>query len=161
MGTRSGDETTVAGRSLESAPSQDAFAGKADSPVPSAAALPPTDLGDVPDAATLLARARPGLPPAGSSASSGTSGLAAPTASPTTALGARSAAPNVVGTRPCEEQARTREPALREVVYFATARRGNVPAVVLGFATGPAGSPVTLLLLAQDGCGELLRAAGP
>ena len=80
---------------------------------------------------------------------------------PTTTLNQRAAAPNVVGTRPCEEQARARDPNLREVVYFATARRGGVPAVVLGFSTPTGPSPVTLLLLAQDGCGELLRAAGP
>jgi hypothetical protein len=44
------------------------------------------------------------------------------------------------------------------VTYFATARRGNVPAYVLGFVSGP---NVTLLMLAQDGCTELLRSAGP
>ncbi len=81
---------------------------------------------------------------------------------PTTTLTQR-AAPSVVGTRPCEEQARTREPTLGPVVYFATARQGQVAGFVLGF--GAVGStstaPVTLLLLAQDGCRELLRAAGP
>lgn len=114
-----------------------------------AAGPPVADLGDVPDAATLQARARPAI-----STSSATSN----------ATGGRSTAPGapvVTGTRPCEEQARTREPALGRVVYFATASQGSVPAYVLGFSTGPAGSPITLVLLAQNGCGELLRATGP
>ena len=175
MGTRSSDEnTTLAGPAPESAP-----AGAPPSAVAGgrgAVALPQADLGDVPDAATLLARARPALAvTTGESAASARArsgaasdssainpGSAGPaTATPSTALGQSSAGSSVVGTRPCEEQARAREPSLREVVYFATGRRGQVPAVVLGFATGPAGSPVTLLLLAQEGCGELLRAAGP
>ncbi|MDQ3897467.1 MAG: hypothetical protein M3326_09555, partial [Actinomycetota bacterium] len=101
---------------------------------------------------------------------SGTSASPAPTAVAGGTGGAGGAAnltnqpaiaPSVTGTRPCEEQARAREPSLREVVYFATARRGPIPAVVLGFATGPPSSPVTLLLLAQDGCSELLRAVAP
>ncbi|MDQ4089219.1 MAG: hypothetical protein M3163_02785, partial [Actinomycetota bacterium] len=78
---------------------------------------------------------------------------------PTTTLSQRSATPVPVGTRPCEEQARAREPNLGPVTYFATARRGDVPAYVLGF--GAPTQSVTLLLLAQNGCGELLRSAGP
>jgi hypothetical protein len=146
------ESTTVAGPALQSAPK----AGNAESAergsAADAAAPSVADLGDVPDAATLLARARPPAATAGAFSS------------PTTTLGGRATAPGapvVTGTRPCEEQARTREPALGQVVYFATARRGSVPAYVLGFSTGPTGSPVTLLLLAQNGCGELLRAAGP
>ena len=122
-------------------------------------AAPTTDLGDVADAATLLARARPGLaaaPRAATSSGAANAATAAP-ASP----GATIPAPAVTGTRPCEEQARARQPSLGPVVYFATARRNGVPAVVLGFATGPDPSQVTLLMLAQDGCAELLRAAGP
>jgi hypothetical protein len=46
------------------------------------------------------------------------------------------------------------------VTYFATARAGTVPAYVLGF-TPAGGGPVTLLMLAQDGCSELLRSVGP
>jgi hypothetical protein len=174
LNTRPTDEsTTLAGPGLESAPAPDAAAD-------AKAATPPIDLGDVPDAATLVARARPSLAAATSANSGAASAAQAQTASPSapasagaaggaasnviapsTTPGARQVAPTVVGTRPCEEQARSREPALREVVYFAVARRGQVPAVVLGFATGPAPSPVTLLLLARDGCAELLRAAGP
>lgn len=112
------------------------------------------ELGDVPDAATLLARARP-------PSVSGPATLATPSGPEGGPAAALPPARNVVGTRPCEEQARAREPALREVVYFATARQGSVPAYVLGFSTGPAPAPVTLLLLAQNGCGELLRAVAP
>lgn len=72
--------------------------------------------------------------------------------------GAATFAPNAVGTRPCEQQARGREPGLGPVTYFATARRGAVPAYVLGFSTGP---NVTLVMLAQAGCTEILRSAGP
>ena len=168
LGTRSSDQTTVAGPALESTPmAGDVSGSRADAPA--AASAPPADLGDVADAATLLARARAALAPTGagptsSSANAGASRNAAapPNPAPTApALTERSPAPAVVGTRPCEEQARTREPALGPVVYYATARRGQVPAVALGFGTGQGATPVTLLLLAQDGCAELLRAAGP
>jgi len=124
----------------------------------SSAAGPVTDLGDVPDAATLAARARPGLT---SRTASGASGAATAASAAPSAVAAPVPAPAVVGTRPCEEQARARQPSLGPVVYFATARRGSVPAVVLGFSTGPDPAQVTLLMLAQDGCGELLRVAGP
>ncbi|HEX2046711.1 MAG TPA: zf-HC2 domain-containing protein [Acidimicrobiales bacterium] len=165
--SRTSDRTTVAGPAPEAATSRD----QALSESSAAASVPPADLGDVPDAATLLARARPA--PAGTGAGSGGAGGAGGAAAMSGNSGAastpavppvggqRSAAPTVAGTRPCEEQARAREPSLGPVVYFATARRGPVPAVVLGFSTGPAPAPVTLLMLAQDGCSELLRAAGP
>ena len=150
----SDDATTVAGAALqETAPRSDTSLGASGGAGATADAAALADLGDVRDAATLLARARQAV-------SSG----AAAAPPPPTAFSSRSAAPGAptaVGTRPCEEQARTREPALREVVYFAIARQGSVPAYVLGFSTGPAPSPVTLLLLAQNGCGELLRAVGP
>lgn len=175
LNTGSSDQTTVAGPALESAPTERSFAGgsAADSSS-SAPAVPPTDLGDIPDAAALRARALPGASVATGQASGGTgasavsganSGAATGTEAPvppSTALGDRSPAPNVVGTRPCEEQARGREPALGPVVFYATARHRGAPAVVLGFSTRPSPAPVTLLLLAQDGCAELLRTvAGP
>jgi len=197
---RSSDESsTVAGPTLEA----DASA-RADSGVgANAPAVPVVDLGDVPDTATLRARAQfpaAAIAPTSSSGASGSAnsgaasdtGVAAPGAptssgvgqaaplagsgspvtpgsggaagslTPTTTLTQRSAGSNVVGTRPCEDRARARDPALREVVYFATARQGPEPAFVLGFVTGPAQTPVTLLLmLAQDDCAELLRTAGP
>ena len=164
MNRTTSDDTTVAGPALQTDAGRESL-----SDTSAAAALPPTDLGDVADAATLLARARPALPAssagaATSSANSGggaAGGAANATSPPTPAGGQRALTPSAVGTRPCEEQARAREPSLREVVYFATARRGQVPAVVLGFSTGPSPAPITLLMLAQDGCAELLRAAGP
>lgn len=189
---RSTDEnaTTFAGPALDS---------QAESALKGAPPAPVGDLGDVPDAATLRARALAvgAAPPAaatsaarstasansgvasdaqasatnpgstGAAVSSGASaGGAGGTALNATsgaggvgsAGGAATIAPNAVGTRPCEERARAREPGLGPVTYFATARRGNVPAYVLGFSTGPS---VTLLMLAQDGCSELLRSAGP
>lgn len=164
------DSSTLAGPAVEA----DA---KAESGVAAAAPdVPPSDLGDIPDAATLRARAMVVTSSAvrtedsSSSASSGAAassvagggsgagGSAANLGPPTTTLSQRSITPNVVGTRPCEEQARAREPNLGPVTYFATARQGEVPAYVLGFSSGPS---VTLLLLAQNGCGELLRSAGP
>jgi hypothetical protein len=176
---RSTDEnaTTFAGPALDS---------KAESAVAGAPTAPVGDLGDVPDAATLRARAvgvattsaarssansgaaaDAGVPPSptntggGSGGAGGSALSAAPVGSSGVSASGGSAsviAPNAVGTRPCEERARAREPGLGPVTYFATARRGNVPAYVLGFSTGPT---VTLLMLAQDGCSELLRSAGP
>lgn len=182
----SSDESTAAGTAPESA-ARDLAGGSADSAAPT---VPPTDLGDVPDAATLQARARAtavssagstvsggaggaatstgnsGASSATSAGSAGNSGAAGPpqpevTANVTGGANLRAAAPSVVGPRPCEEQARGREPVLGEVVYYATARQGPRQAVVLGFSTGPSPSPVTLLMLAQEGCAELLRAAAP
>jgi hypothetical protein len=196
--TRSTDhEATFAGPALDS---------KGESAVGGAPNAPVGDLGDVPDAATLRARAL-GLAPtvaaggtsvatgrASSSADSGAQSSATNTGSTGAALssgaasggtggsatsvppnatsgaggagGAGSAggaanviAPNAIGTRPCEERARAREPGLGPVTYFATARQGTVPTYVLGFGAG--GGPVTLLMLAQDGCAELLRSVGP
>ena len=174
--------TTVAGP---------AFDAKAESAVPGGPAAPVGDLGDVPDAAALRARAL-GVAPTSAGAATAAAGRATSSPNPVAASdpgalgatnpgstggtataipppvggtvvsgsagGAASLAPNAVGTRPCEERARAREPGLGPVTYFATARRGNVPAYVLGFASGPT---VTLLMLAQDGCAELLRSAGP
>lgn len=174
--TGSRDQTTVAGPAPQSAPAERSFAGgsAADSSSSAAAAVPPTDLGDITDVATLRARALPGASVATGQASGGAGGAAAGATESRASSGAAATSgntgaptnvapsPNVVGTRPCEEQARGREPALGPVVFYATARHRGEPAVVLGFSTGPSPGPVTLLLLAQDGCAELLRtAAGP
>jgi hypothetical protein len=94
-------------------------------------------------------------PAAGGSALNATTGAASGGSS-----GSANLAPSAVSDRPCEAQARSREPGLGPVTYFATARQGAVPAYVLGF-TSPTGPTVTLLMLAQDGCRELLRSAGP
>ena len=175
---RTPDETTtLAGPTADTNPKSAALAESGAGGVAAAApSAPPGDLGDLPDAATLRARAQAAGPPpaastgrsssgansgAGSSAT-GADATASGALTPTTTLTQR-AAPSVVGTRPCEEQARTREPTLGPVVYFATARQGQVAGYVLGFGAvgSPSTTPVTLLLLAQDGCRELLRAAGP
>ncbi|HVL05537.1 MAG TPA: zf-HC2 domain-containing protein [Acidimicrobiales bacterium] len=175
---RSSDESTAtfAGPALDS---------KAESALPGAPGTPVADLGDLPDAATLRSRALgAGAATARSSAGSATSSDAAagqaantgntgaavnvaPSATPGAggvaptggAGGAATIAPEAVGTRPCEERARAREQGLGPLTYFATARQGTSPAYVLGFAS-PAGG-VTLLMLAQEGCAELLRSAGP
>ena len=169
------DATTLAGPGLTS----DKADSRAESGV--AAAAPPApvgDLGDVPDVATLRSRAQPGIAPgaavapqsqfgggaaggaAAPSATAGTGGSSVQT--PTTTLNQRAAASGVAGLRPCEEQARTRDPSLGAVVSFATARQGQAQAFVLGFAPAPGrAGPVTLLMLAQDGCSELLRATWP
>ena len=175
--TRSTDHetTTFAGPALGS---------KSESAVPGAPPAPVGDLGDVADAATLRARALGPVPPstaggaaASAARSSSNTGAAsdaatsapAPNVAPnagSTAAGAAGGAggaataiaPNAVAARPCEDRARAREPGLGPVTYFATARKGTVAAYVLGFSSGP---NVTLLMLAQDGCGELLRSAGP
>jgi hypothetical protein len=147
----SGPSTAQSGSST--AQSGSSTAGGSSGPATATDSAGTGDLGEVADAATLLARARPALAAAAK-------GSATPTLSPDPASVAP-AAPSVVGTRPCEEQARAADPALREVVYFATAAHQGAPAVVLGFSTGPAPAPVTLLMLSRDGCGVLLRAAGP
>ncbi|MGH9264855.1 MAG: hypothetical protein ACRD1D_09195 [Acidimicrobiales bacterium] len=170
LSTGSRDRTTAAGPAPESAPADRSFAGgsAADSSSSAAAAVPPTDLGDIADVATLRARALPGASVATGQASGGAGGTAGSatgsrSAAPSSpALSEQAPAPTAVGTRPCEEQARGREPALGQVVFYATARHRGAPAVVLGFSSGPSPAPVTLLLLAQDGCAELLRTvAGP
>jgi hypothetical protein len=114
------------------------------------------DLGDIADAPTLAARARPVLQKSGAQP---TADATNPRLAPT-AAGALS--PQIAGTRPCEMEARTERPDLGTVVYFATGRVQGTPVVVLGFAAGPAPAPVTLLALAQpEGCRIVLEAAGP
>lgn len=118
------------------------------------------ELGEVADAATLVARAGPDLragrdraaaaPPttAPPAASGGVRGIAPPT-------------PGVAGTRPCETQARDRSGDLGPVVYYATATRAGTPAVVLGFASTTTTGPVTAQVRAQADCRLLFSAALP
>lgn len=122
------------------------------------------DLGEVPDAAALVTRA-------GLDLRAGRDRLAsdaqASTAPPVTSRGGQGilpadpATPGVVGTRPCEMQARDRNGDLGPVVYYATATRTGVPAVVLGFAAGGGTGPVTAQVLAQADCRLLLSASLP
>lgn len=140
------DRATTAAPAFDTAPtSAGPLAQSGGGAAATAGGIAGGDLGEIPDAATLLSRARPAL--------AAQEGTASTPVNPGTS--------NLVGTRACEEQARAREPSLGQVVYFATAGRRGMPAFVLGFATGPGSGPVTLLMLAQDGCVELLRAAGP
>jgi hypothetical protein len=128
-------QVSPADRSLASAPEQGA---------PAAAPGPPTataggDLGEVNDAATLTARVRPGLAPAREAA----------------------AAPRVVGTYPCEAQARAADAGLGPVVFTGTARVQGTPAVVLGFSPPGQPAPVTVQARAQGDCRLLLSATSP
>ncbi len=66
-----------------------------------------------------------------------------------------------VGTRACELQARALEPAAGPVVYVATASQNGAPATVLGFSPPGGGRPISLFLMAQDGCRLLARATVP
>jgi hypothetical protein len=121
------------------------------------------ELGDIADAAGLVAASRPVLvqrqasvPPPAVAPSAGI----AP--GPGVPAGGPDLVPKAVGTRPCEMEARTARPGLGTVVYYATGRVDGVPVVVLGFAPAPATAPVTLLALAQpEGCRIVLEAAGP
>ncbi len=188
-GYQGSEEVTVAGRALEADAKAGALAGAPQAPVgdlgevPDAASLrnralnvgptgPASSTGRSSSSSNSGAAIDSGAatgPPAAVSGSSGGSGGAGSnaTTSPVVPNGGLSATNGgstgavVVGTRPCEELARTRDPSLGPVVYFATARRNGVEGFVLGFAPVGASSPVTLLLLAQDGCRELLRSAGP
>lgn len=166
--SRSPDEsTTLAGPGLQS----DKADARAESGVAALApAVPVADLGDVADAATLRARTpfaaqgaltRTDAAPA-PSVSTSIAGAGAGVQPPTTTLNQGAAAPNV-GTLRCEEQARRRDSTLGPVVYAATARQSQVQAFVLGFGPVPGrvGATVTLLMLAQDGCAELLRTTVP
>jgi hypothetical protein len=119
-----------------------------DAPAPAAAPAPGPapasaaaggDLGEVGDAETLLARVGPSL---------GASREAA-------------AAPRIVGTYPCESEARASAPGLGPVVYHATARVQGTPAVVLGFSPPGQVAPVTIQARAQSGCRLLLSASSP
>ena len=102
------------------------------------------DLGDVSDVAALAAVVGPALPSPGA----------------VTTSTVRSG-PHVVGTRPCEMEGRDRGPNVGAVVYQATGRAGGVPAVVLGFAPPSGARPVTLEVLARDGCRLLASTSVP
>ncbi len=151
------DAATLRSRAQVGAPAG-AAAGRASSSASSGAAADSsaTNTGNTGAPAALAAPPSGGPSVATGAVSGGAGGVAAGSGA-----GGTGGSVAVVGTRPCEEQARTREPNLGPVVYFATARRGTVEGYVLGFTPVGASSPVTLLLLAQDGCRELLRAAGP
>ena len=126
------------------------------------------DLGEIPDAPTLVARAGPDLRAGRDRATAEGRTTTAPPPRPGGGQGIAPPSPGVappsagvVGTRPCETEARDRGGDLGPVVYFATATRAGVPAVVLGFAPPGGTGPVTAQVRAQNGCGLLLSAALP
>lgn len=69
--------------------------------------------------------------------------------------------PQEVGTRACELQARSIDPGAGPLAYVASATQGGAPATVLGFAPPGGGRPLSLFLMAQDGCRLLARANLP
>ena len=129
-----------------------------DNSAESAGGLDGGDLGQIGDAATLVAKAAPAL-------AQSRSPLSAPQSGPAPAgltADAPPITPKVVGTRPCEMEARAARPGLGTVVYFATGQVDGVPVMVLGFQPGLPPADVTLLALAQqEGCRIVLEAAGP
>jgi hypothetical protein len=115
------------------------------------------ELGDVSDVASLADRAAAAREAPFSAASP-------PVPGPSTAATSDTAGPvpRAVGTRVCEVEARTARPQLGIVVFAANLRFRGTPAVALGFAGSPAGSPVTLLVLAPgEGCRVLAETTTP
>jgi hypothetical protein len=108
-------------------------------PAPPPSAVAGGDLGEIADAATLVLRVRPSVGAAREAA----------------------AVPRVVGTYPCETEARAADPALGPVVYHATARVRGAPVVVLAFAPPGQPSPLTVQARAQADCRLLLSASSP
>ena len=142
-----------------------AGAAAADNSVSAKAGLTTVELGDVADVNALRSRVAGGTAAqtfTGDATSRANSG-----ASAATATGAAGAAPapapvaGQVGTRVCEEQARTARPQLGVVVYVANLRYAGTPAVALGFAPRASDPPATLLVLAPaQGC-RLLAETSP
>ena len=104
-------------------------------------------LGEIGDAAALAARLRGRIPGTGD-------GPAAVAASPQAAEGAGLPPPTPAR---CEAEARAGDPGLGPLVYVADGLRQGRPVVVLGFG----GTPVTLLVLALEGCGRELSTTVP
>jgi len=67
----------------------------------------------------------------------------------------------VVGTRPCEEEARGDPGDRAEVVYQATAEEAGTPLVVLAFRSVQGPESFTVELRARSGCRLLLQGAIP
>lgn len=117
------------------------------------------DLGEIPDTTTLVARAGPDLRAGRDRAAAGAQTTTAPRAPTGGVGGIAPPTPGVVGSRPCEMQARDQGGDLGPVVYYASATRQGVPAAVLGFA--PVGGPITVQVRAQPDCRFLLAASLP
>jgi hypothetical protein len=127
-----------------------------------ATALVGGDLGDIPDRATLLAKVGPLLASGPGAAREGGAGVpAAPPVRSSVPGVPPVPEPRVVGTRPCEIEARGGRTTLGDVVYVATARFAGQPAVVLAFAPVSGVGPITVEMLATSGCQPLLEATTP
>jgi hypothetical protein len=156
--------TTAAGRPQRSelnAP-ESAVGGPGPAADSAATAVVGGDLGEIGDAATLLAKVAPVLSSGRSAAGEGGAGVpAAPPVRSSVPGVVDVPEPRVVGTRPCEIEARAGQPALGDVVYVATARSAEAPAVVLGFAPASGAGPVTVAMLTTSDCRLLFRATTP
>jgi hypothetical protein len=113
------------------------------------------DLGDIADSSQLASRVGPTL---GAAAVPGDNPVVAPSAAADSGPAPRARA---VGTRACEPEVRTIDPGAGALVYVANATQGGAPATVLGFAPPGGGRPISLFLMAQDGCRLLATATLP
>lgn len=112
------------------------------------------ELGEISDGSQLATKVAPAL--ANRSALGGDN----PVVSPPSAGGSGPVA-RAVGTRACELEARAIDPGVGLVVYVASATQDGAPATVLGFVPPTSSSPISLFLMARDGCRLLARATVP
>jgi hypothetical protein len=158
------DSTTAAGRppSNELSQSEAPVGGPAPAADSAMTAVVGGDLGDIPDPATLLAKVGPLLSSGRSAAGEGGARApAAPPVRPSVSGVADAPEPRVVGTRPCEIEARAGQPALGDVLYVANAKSAGTPAVVLAFAPASGVGRVTVAMLATPDCRLLFQATTP
>jgi hypothetical protein len=162
-GNASDSTTTAAGRPQSELANPEAAVGGAGPAADSATpAVVGGELGDIPDRATLLAKVGPLLSSGRSLAGEGGAGVpAAPPVRSSVPGVADVPAPRVVGTRPCEGEARGARTDLGDVVYVATARAEGRPAVVLAFAPASGAGPVTVQMLTTSDCRLVLQATTP
>ncbi|HEX8769411.1 MAG TPA: zf-HC2 domain-containing protein [Acidimicrobiales bacterium] len=112
------------------------------------------DLGVIADANQLASKVAPSVGDRSASAADN------PVVGPPAASGS-GPVPRAVGTRGCELEARSIDPSGGPLVYVANATYAGAPATVLGFAPPGGGRPISLFLMAQDGCRLLARATLP
>jgi len=113
------------------------------------------DIGEIPDAATLVARI--GRTVRSAAAAAATSPPQAPGSSGPGSVPLSGA----VGTRPCELEGRSRGADLGAVVYMATGTNAGTPVVVLGFAPARPTGPITVEVLARPDCRFVFEATVP
>lgn len=155
-GGGSGTKSETAARPASTSPSQAALAA----PQAGAATASPVnggDVGEIRDGSELGLKVAPALRETRAPAVPDNPVVAAPSdAAPGATATARE-----VGTMACELQARAADPGAGALVYVADATRDGTPAKVLAFAPPEGGRPISLFLMAQDGCGLLARATLP